>query len=196
MYIGIMCGSYDTANLESRLSNSEVVSSLVKRDYTFVMGSGETGSMRDAKEIIRENDSLLMIIGSKNELDRTKSSKTDIKIEVSSTFERLNEIYKNCDVIIFLDGGIGTLSEFTSFLNNKIETQTEKKRINNDPSLILFNPNGLYNYLLKDMELRKASGLIDSNYKSFFAEANNVDELLKLVDEATLTKDDERSKLR
>ena len=32
MYIGIMCGSYDTANLESRLSNSEVVSSLVKRD--------------------------------------------------------------------------------------------------------------------------------------------------------------------
>lgn len=193
MYIGIMCGSYNTANIESRLSNSEVVSSLANRDYTFVMGSGETGSMRDAKEIIRENDKLLIVVGTKNELDRTESNNKDIKIEVSSTFERLNEIYKNCDVIIFLDGGIGTLAEFTSFLNNKIETQTARK---DEPNLILFNPNGLYNYLLKDMELRKEKGLIASNYKSFFTAANNIEELLKLVDEATLTKDDERSKLR
>lgn len=75
--------------------------------------------MRDVKEILRENGNMLITVGNSLELDRTTA---DVKVEVSSTFERAEKIYENSDIIIFLDGGTGTLSEFCSFLNNKIET--------------------------------------------------------------------------
>ncbi len=166
MNVGIMCGSYDSASMESRLSNSTIVSALAMKDYTFVMGSGESGSMRDAKEIIRENGRMLISVGNRFELDRTTS---DIKIEVNDTFERLKEIYKNSDVIIFLDGGLGTLSEFTAFLNNKVETKDKK-------GLIVWNPNGLYNNTFKDLEERKQAGLID-NYRLYFDEVKTLDDL-------------------
>ena len=124
MNVGIMCGSRETASMESRLSNSRAVSEIADMGYTFVMGAGETGSMRDVKEILRENGNMLITVGNKFELDRTIA---DIKVEVSSTFERAERIYENSDVIIFLDGGTGTLSEFYSFLNNKVETDDKKK---------------------------------------------------------------------
>ena len=91
MNVGIMCGSYDSASLESRDNNSKIVRLLTMKDYSFVMGSGETGSMMDAKEIIRENGRFLISVGNSFELARTEA---DVKVSVTSTFERLAEIYK------------------------------------------------------------------------------------------------------
>ena len=135
MKVGIMCGSSDMASLESRDSNSEAVYSIANKGYTFIMGAGERGSMRDAKEIIRENDNILITVGKREELE---TSNADVKVEVSSTFERAERLYENSDVIIFLDGGTGTMAEFYSFLNNKIETKDDKTK------LVLYNKEGYY----------------------------------------------------
>ena len=151
MNVGIMCGSRDTASMESRLNNSRAVSEIADMGYTFVMGAGETGSMRDVKEILRENGNMLITVGNSLELDRTTA---DVKVEVSSTFERAEKIYENSDVIIFLDGGTGTLSEFCSFLNNKIETDDKKKE------LVLVNFDGVYDKIIDDL----VSGSDKTNY--------------------------------
>lgn len=37
MNVGIMCGSYETASMESRLNNSRAVSEIADMGYTFVM---------------------------------------------------------------------------------------------------------------------------------------------------------------
>ena len=189
MNVGIMCGSYDSASLESRDNNSKIVRLLTMKDYSFVMGSAETGSMMDAKEIIRENGRFLMSVGNSFELARTEA---DVKVSVTSTFEKLAEIYKNSDVIIFLDGGMGTLSEFMAFLNNSIETKEEKP-------LILYNESGMYNYILKDLEFKRKEGLIDSSYKLHFDEAKNIEELAMYLEKAEnkVNKDTlERGKVR
>ena len=136
MNVGIMCGSSDTASMESRLNNSRAVSEIADMGYTFVMGAGETGFMRDVKEILRENGNMLITVGNRLELNRTTA---DVKIEVGSTFERAGHLYENSDVIIFLDGGTGTMAEFYSFLNNKIETNDDKTK------LVLYNKEGYYN---------------------------------------------------
>ena len=174
MNVGIMCGSYDTASLESRDNNSKIVRLLVMRDYSFVMGASETGSMMDAKEIIRENGRLLTSVGNELELARTDA---DVKVTVRSTFERLAEIYKNSDAIIFLNGGMGTLSEFIAFLNNSIETKEEKP-------LILYNESGMYNYMLKDLEVKRKEGLIDDSYSLYFKVARNINDLAVFLQEA------------
>ena len=167
MNVGIMCGSSDMASLESRDSNSEAVYSIANKGYTFVMGAGESGSMRDAKEIIRENDNMLITVGNRFELDRTNA---DIKVEVGSTFERAERIYENSDVIIFLDGGTGTLSEFYSFLNNKIETDDKNKE------LVVVNIDGVYNKLIDDLKRRYKEGLA-SNTLTYFKEVRSPLEL-------------------
>ena len=189
MNVGIMCGSSDMASLESRGSNSEAVYSIANKGYTFVMGAGESGSMRDAKEIIRENGNMLITVGNSLELGRTIA---DIKVEVSSTFERAERIYENSDVIIFLDGGTGTLSEFYSFLNNKIETDDKNKE------LVVVNIDGVYNKLIDDLKRRYKEGLA-SNTLTYFKEVRSPLELkayLGEVEKKLNGSDQERERVR
>ena len=54
MKLGIMCGSLE-ANLDVRGINSYVAKLIARKDYDWVMGSDNTGSMHDIKEIAREN---------------------------------------------------------------------------------------------------------------------------------------------
>ena len=173
MNVGIMCGSSDMASLESRGSNSEAVYSIANKGYTFVMGAGESGSMRDAKEIIRENGNMLITVGNRFELERGNA---DVKVEVSSTFERAERIYENSDVIIFLDGGTGTMAEFYSFLNNKIETDDKNKE------LVVVNINGVYNKLKDDLKRRYKEGLA-SNTLTYFKEVRSPLELKAYLEE-------------
>ena len=188
MNVGIMCGSRETASMESRLSNSRAVSEIADMGYTFVMGAGETGSMRDVKEILRENGNMLITVGNKSELDRTNA---DVKVEVSSTFERAEHIYENSDVIIFLDGGTGTLSGFTSFLNNKIETDDKKKE------LVLVNIDGVYNKQIDDLKRKYKEGLA-SNTLTYFKEVRSPLELKAYLEkvENKLNNVEERSRVR
>ena len=188
MNVGIMCGSRETASMESRLSNSRAVSEIADMGYTFVMGAGETGSMRDVKEILRENGNMLITVGNRLELDRTNA---DVKVEVSSTFERAEHIYENSDVIIFLDGGTGTLSEFTSFLNNKIETDDKKKE------LVLVNIDGVYNKQIDDLKRKYKEGLA-SNTLTYFKEVRSPLELKAYLEkvENKLNNVEERSRVR
>ena len=188
MNVGIMCGSRETASMESRLSNSRAVSEIADMGYTFVMGAGETGSMRDVKEILRENGNMLITVGNRLELNRTTA---DVKVEVSSTFERAEHIYENSDVIIFLDGGTGTLSEFTSFLNNKIETDDKKKE------LVLVNIDGVYNKQIDDLKRKYKEGLA-SNTLTYFKEVRSPLELKAYLEkvENKLNNVEERSRVR
>ena len=158
MNVGIMCGSKNSASMETYEKNSEMVRAIADMGYTFVMGAGETGSMGNVKEILRETGNMLITVGNSLELDRTTA---DIKVEVNSTFERAERIYENCDVIIFLDGGTGTLSEFYSFLNNKIETKDKKKE------LVVVNIDGVYSKVIDDLRRRDKEGLTDNTLKCF-----------------------------
>ncbi len=188
MKLGIMCASYP-GNLEVNESSKIVIEALTMKPYTFVKGSGVDGTMGLVEEAAREKGRAILSVGNPFELSR---STADIKIPVKSTFERLEKIYENSDIIIFLDGGTGTLSEFLSFLNNKIETEGDKP-------LILYNPNGIYNFLLKDLEQRKRLDLIKYNYKEYFDEAKNLNDLayyLEKYENKFNRESDERRKVR
>ena len=172
MNLGIMCGSYESASITTRLNNSKVASLVASKDYTIVMSARESGSMRDIKEIIRENGNSLIAVGKESELDRVD---TDIKIQVSSPFERLEALYENSDIILFLTGGLGTLAELYAFYSRKIEEQDNKP-------LIIYNEDHSFDLLLKDLNKRNALGLIDQNYNLHLDVANNEEELVKVLE--------------
>ncbi len=144
--------------------------------------------MRDVKEILRENGNMLITVGNKFELERGNA---DVKIEVSSPFERAGHLYENSDVIIFLDGGTGTLSEFYSFLNNKVETDDKKKE------LVLVNIDGVYDKVIDDLRRRYKEGLA-SKGEYYFKEVRSPLELKEHLEkvENKLNNAEERSKVR
>ncbi len=174
MKLGIMCSSRENANIDLKRNNSKIANTISKRDYIYVMGANSFGSMGEIKEIIRENKKKLLIVGNQIELEMNMA---DIKVPVRSTFERTAKIYENSDVILFLNGGVGTVSEFYAFLENKLETQDNK-------TLIIYNGNGNFNYLLEDLEKRKEEGLLDNNYNLYFDIANNLEELVASLEKA------------
>ena len=59
MNVGIMCGSKSSSSMEAYEKNSEMIRAIADMGYTFVMGAGETGTMRNVKEILRENGNML-----------------------------------------------------------------------------------------------------------------------------------------
>lgn len=174
MNVGIMCSSKETASLNSRLNNATVASVIAMKDYSFIMGAATSGSMGNIKEILKDSNRKLTIVGNEFEVQRVDA---DRKIIANSTFERTKKIYENSDVIIFLDGGIGTLAEITSCLSNKIETEDDK-------ILILYNETGCFDYLLKDLERKNRNGLIDNFYDRYFDVNNNLEELANSLEKA------------
>ena len=173
MNVGIMCGSKSSSSMEAYEKNSEMIRAIADMGYTFVMGAGENGTMRNVKEILRENGNMLITVGNSLELGRTIA---DIKVEVRSTFERAGHLYENSDVIIFLDGGTGTLSEFCSFLNSKIETDDKNKE------LVVVNMDGVYNKLIDDLKRKYKEGLA-SNTLTYFKEVRSPLELKAYLEE-------------
>ena len=57
-------------------------------------------------------------------------------ISCNTSMERLQEVWKNTNVFLFLPGGVGTLSEILGFM--------EENRIHQEKKIFIFNENGYY----------------------------------------------------
>ena len=184
MKLGIMCGSLE-ANLDVRGINSYVAKLIAGKDYDWVMGSGNTGSMHDIKEIAMENGRKVLTVG----LEREESPAT---IKVSLPTERVTALYNLSDAVVFLSGGLGTFTEFLGFLDNKKET-------NDNKPLIIYNEDHSYDFILKTFEDGVKRGCIDKNYKLYFDEVHDVFGLAESLQKAEniFNKNaEERSKVR
>lgn len=80
--------------------------------------------------------------------------KATIKVE-DSTLDRLKAIYKESDLFIIMPGGIGTLSELFSLLEENRDSELYKK-------IILFNYEGFYNKLLSLLDDLEKGGFISN----------------------------------
>lgn len=176
MNIGIMCSSSDSLNIRSMYKNVSIASSLSLRDYDLVMGTSEHGLMGNVKELFRSKSHLITCVGLAG-TDEYESSRADLKIPVESPGERVNKLYDESDMVIFLAGGVGTASEFYTMLTTKIE-------LNDQKPLILYNGDDEcnYDYILKDLEAKARAGAVNRSYRAFFDVVRNEDELFTLLD--------------
>ena len=176
MNIGIMCSSSDSLNIRSMYNNVSIASSLSLKAFDLVMGTSEHGLMGSVKEIFRNEGHLITCVGLAD-TDEYESSRADLKIPVESPGERVNKLYMESDMVIFLAGGVGTASEFYTMLATKIE-------LNDQKPLILYNGDDdcNYDYILKDLEAKARAGAVNKSYKAFFDVVRNEAELFMLLD--------------
>lgn len=180
--IGIMCSSNDAANLESRMIALNIAQAVVGCDFGVVMGSGTTGLMGQIKGVLAENNVFLEVVGIEGE-DELEAGFGDVKFPVDSSFARIEQLYRESDAILFLPGGVGTLSEFYAMLDCKLETGDQKP-------LILYNEDHSFDMVIKDMRERCTKrGFVDHQAFLDFEVVNNQKELEKVFEKYQDTKE-------
>ena len=126
-----------------------------------VFGACNSGLMGLAYNIALESNRTIIGICPEAYKDDFKTLKCDTEITAKSVSERTENLIEECDALIFLPGGIGTIYE--------LFTAIESKRCHefNKP-IVIYNSNGYFDKLLEFMDKiyrENFSGFIDKrNY--------------------------------
>lgn len=116
------------------------------------------------------------IIGVTTDFDKENSQqeKYTKEIVVKNTTQRFEEIFSNSDVLLFLPGGLGTLAELFSSI--------EERQINNAKKIILYNYNFFFTPIIEELYRLYKEGFIDvppSSYMIIESDKEKIIEILK-----------------
>ena len=95
---------------------------------------------------------------------------------VPDTLLRFRKLYFRSDLIVILPGGIGTLAEFTSAVEEYRASRGNKK-------IILVNYNNFYDDLLNWLESCQRKGFVEKDLKECYEVVNNIKEFDQVVTE-------------
>ncbi len=97
----------------------------------------------------------------------------DNKIITNTTSERFGEIFKNSDVLLFLPGGLGTLAELFSAI--------DERTIANGKKIILFNSYYHYTPLLNMLYKMHEAGFITEVPADYMTIESDKNEIIKII---------------
>ena len=104
-----------------------------------------------------------------NDLKLLKKAKKHIH---NDSFTRTKSIYDTADIILFLPGGTGTISEFFSMLEENRTTKNPKK-------IILFNYENYFDKLIRLVEFSFKENFNTKEIYKYFKIVNKIEELHK-----------------
>ncbi|MBO5475876.1 MAG: LOG family protein [Bacilli bacterium] len=121
---------------------SIVATKLSSLGFTLVSKTFDSGMIFKSIMTFKYEDKPIIGVSDVNDANGIDESEYVDSIVTKNTFERTKEIFKLSDLIIVLPGGLGTLSELFSFID-EMRTKKIYKRV------ILFNYNNYYSDILK-----------------------------------------------
>ena len=92
-----------------------------------------------------------------------------------STFDRTKEIYNKSDILLILPGGIGTLAELFSIIE-------QMRTYDNDKILILYNKDFYYKDLIEEIYKMYQEKLIEYPPSEYMLISNDIDEIMTVVE--------------
>lgn len=91
---------------------------------------------------------------------------------LDNTMDRTKTIYNKADIILFLPGGIGTLSEIFSVIEEKRTNKTNKK-------IILYNYDGFFDDIITWINNGINDNFISKKDTENYIVINNIEDLIK-----------------
>lgn len=128
------------------------------------------------QEFAKNNRKITGVITTYHKENDLKEKLCDEEITVSTTTERFEKIYQNSDILLFLPGGIGTLSEILSAIEEQ-RIQNQKKKI------ILYNTGYFYTPLLEELYRLYKLGFIEEHPTDYITIESQKEEIIKLIKE-------------
>ncbi len=153
---------------------------------TLVYGGVDAGLMRVVAEAVKSCGAG-RITGVVPELRSNMASPlNDVSIAVSGLSERKSAMCGMSDVFVVLPGGYGTLDEFFTTLAclrfNGVDSKT----------IVLYNPDGLYDSLLNQFDTLMRSGLMNSHSLDYVKVVNGTHGLTGCLDNLKTNRHDKK----
>ena len=146
------------------------------RDFNLVFGGANFSMMGECYNAFAEEGKNIKAFTVEKYKDDLKGlPKAECKL-VSDTLVRFKWMFDISNVIVILPGGIGTLAEFASALE-------EYRTLDSNKLIILYNYDGFYNNIINWMSAAKTGGFLSESLFNDFKIINNQDELKIIVDE-------------
>lgn len=92
-----------------------------------------------------------------------------------TTLDMKKSMFENSDIIVALPGGLGTISEILSFME---ENRSNNKYI----PIILYDEDGYYNKLFELLDSMKELNFITENISDYIKVAHNKNEFVEVID--------------
>lgn len=188
MNLFIGSSSSDDILLDSFEMCGSVIQSLAScGDYDLVIGGNAGGLMKVTYNAFKDNNRMVTgIIASrwKNDLD---TMDCDISVITEDTFERQQQIMNHSDILLFMPGGIGTMSEFFGMLEDKRTYEIAKP-------MILYNEDKSFDALLHMMDKMIKDGYMKKENKNNYKVVYNQEELFDYLNQ--IKKEQDISKVK
>lgn len=157
MNVFIGCASSKTIDKEYLELASDVANLLASKEVDLVFGGGDVSMMGECFKAFSEhkrNIEAYTVKFYEKDLEELKKINPNANCHlVKDTLERFKIMYDLTDMFIILPGGIGTLAEFTSALE-EFRSNLEHKMI------VIYNHNGYYNKIFEWMNQNINTGFL------------------------------------
>ncbi len=169
MHVYLACSKEETKMQYKELA-STVATKLSSLGFTLVSKCFDTGMIFKSIMTYKYENDPIIGVSDVNDADNMEYSELSDSIVTKNTFERSKEIFRLSDLIIILPGGLGTLAEMFSFIE-EVRTKKINKRI------ILFNYNNYYSNILKFLVNAHDEGFISESDIKLLSIVNDIDTL-------------------
>lgn len=173
MKIFVSCSSQDTVSDKFKEETKLIAEEISKDDDNeLVFGCSNNGLMGIVYRTFLKNKRVITGICYTMYEDLLNDLTMDRVTMVDTLDESNKELINTSDVLLFLPGAYGTFSELITALELK-RTNVHNKKI------IIYNMDGFYDSLIKQIDLAYKSGCALVNYDEICTVVNNIDELKK-----------------
>lgn len=175
VFIGCSASNVDKKYKDLAVDVSTV---LAKRGHKLVFGGFDQGMMESCYLTFRYEGSKVKGIAHLRDIEALKRMELDAHEILNTTFERSKALYESSELLVILPGGIGTLQEFFTMLDEIRTTNSSKK-------IILYDFDGFYKPMLKFLEnLHKERFVSESDLKliNIVRDINSLNKCLDLIE--------------
>ena len=173
--MNIFIGTSSRDELDKKILNmsDELIEKLAQiPDLNLVYGGYDHGVMKKCHDEFKKNKKEIIGITVDAFDDELDCSEVIIK---KSTFDRTKEIYNKSDILLILPGGIGTLAELFSIIE-------QMRTYDNDKILILYNKDFYYKDLIEEIYRMYQEKLIEYPPSEYMLISNDIDEIMTVVE--------------
>ena len=174
MKIFIGCSSREEIPNKYYKDCNSLIEELFKHENDLVFGAYHKGFMASCHDIAKKNNRKVIGITPKIFVDALKELDCDVEIITDTISRRTDGLIEECDALLFLPGGIGTIYELFTAIESKRNGEFDKP-------IIIYNSNNFFDKLLEFLEKLYDENFTDIKVKDCYLVMNSADDVVKYL---------------
>lgn len=175
MKIAIFCSANENIDPDYFKMTEELGRWMAENHHDLIFGGTNQGLMNCVAKAVHDGGGCVIgVVPSLVEKGGRMSDYIDVHFPTDNLADRKSLMIDQCDAVVALPGGVGSLDEIFCVAASKCIGYHSKK-------VILYNMKGFWNALIALMDDLDHKGMIRGNWHNMIEVANNLDELKALL---------------